>query len=110
MTQLAQKIIDANAIIKDVQLYYPLDLWIVYNRISANPVCGAGAYAMEAFGVADVSRVSNEERMGVRENEDLCLCWNIATGREELTGFWKDGACRCTYGIRNLDPSIGIIE
>ena len=75
---------------------------------------GAGALllrafhtAEDAFGIADVSRISNEEKMGLRENDDLCLCWNIATGREEPTGFWKDGACRCTYGIRNYDPNIG---
>ena len=108
MTELAQNIISANTIIKDVKLYYPIDLWTVYNRISRNPVCGAGAIAAEsAFGVADYSRIANEEKMGVRDNEDLCLCWNIATGREELTGFYKDGACRCTFGIRNLDPNIG---
>ena len=108
MTELAQNIVAANTIIRDVKLYYPIDLWTVYNRISRNPVCGAGTKAAEdAFGVADVSRISNEEKMGLRENDDLCLCWNIATGREEPTGFWKDGACRCTYGIRNYDPNIG---
>lgn len=108
MTELAQNIINANTIIKEVKLYYPIDLWTVYNRISRNPVCGAGTKAAEsAFGVADVSRISNEEKMGLRENDDLCMCWNIATGREEPTGFWKDGACRCTYGIRNYDPGIG---
>jgi hypothetical protein len=48
--------------------------------------------------------------MGINENEDLCPCWNIATGREELTGFYKDGACRCTFGVRNLNPNIGQIE
>ena len=108
MTELAQNIVAANTIIKNVKLYYPIDLWTIYNRISRDPVCGAGAKAAEAaFGVANVSRISNEEKMGLRENEDLCLCWNIATGREEPTGFWKDGACRCTYGIRNYDPNIG---
>ena len=107
MTTLAQKIIDANTLIKDVKLVYPIDLWIIYNRISANPICGIGKSALSAFGVADVSRYSNEERMGINENDDLCLCWNIVTGREELTGFYKDGACRCTFGIRNLNPNIG---
>ncbi|MBR6090083.1 MAG: hypothetical protein IKP86_09130 [Anaerolineaceae bacterium] len=110
MTTLAQKIIDANTIIKDVDLAYPIDLWTVYNRISSNPVCGAGKYAAEALGVADVSRISNEERMGIRENDDLCLCWSIVTGREELTGYWKDGACRCTFGINNHNPNIGVID
>ena len=38
MTQLAQKIIEANTILKNVKLSYPIDLWIIYNRISANPV------------------------------------------------------------------------
>ena len=109
MTALAQGIINANTIIKDMKLYYPIDLWTVYNRISRNPVCGGGAKAAEdAFGVANISRISNEEKMGLSENDDLCMCWNIATGREEPTGFMKDGACRCTYGIRNYDPNIGI--
>lgn len=108
MTELAQNIVKANTIIKDIKLYYPIDLWTVYNRISRNPVCGAGTKAAEDdFGVADVSRISNEEKMGLRENDDLCMCWNIATGREEPTGFRKDGACRCTYGIRNYNPNIG---
>jgi len=110
MTLLAQKIIDANMLLQDVRLVYPINLWVIYNRIAANPICGIGQYALSAFGVADVSRYSNEERMGINENDDLCLCWNIITGREELTGYYKDGACRCTYGIRNLNPNIGQIE
>ena len=110
MTQLAQKIIEANTILKNVKLSYPIDLWIIYNRISANPVCGIGKRAMDAFGVADVSRVTNEEVMGLRLNEDLCPCWNIITGREELTGFMKDGACRCTFGQNAINPNIGINE
>ena len=108
MTELAQNIINANTIIKDIKLYYPVDLWIIYNRISRNPVCGgASAAAGEAFRVADVSRISNEEKMGILQNDDLCMCWNIATGRDEPTGFMKDGACRCTYGINNYNPNIG---
>lgn len=95
MTKLAQKIIEANTLLKDVKLTYPIDLWTIYNRISANPVCGVGKQAMGAFGAADISRINNEEVMELRINEDLCPCWNIITGREELTGFMKDGACRC---------------
>ncbi len=108
MTELAQNILNANTIIKDIKLYYPVDLWTVYNRISRNPVCGgAAASAGEAFRVADVSRISNEEKMGILQNDDLCMCWNIATGRDEPTGFMKDGACRCTYGINAFSPNIG---
>ena len=107
MTELAQNIINANQIIKDVHLYYPIDLWTIYNRISRNPVCGGVSSAADAFYVADVSRISNEEKMGILENDDLCMCWNIATGRDEPNGFMKDGACRCTYGINNYDPNIG---
>lgn len=110
MTQLAQKIIDANMLLDDVKTVYPLDLWSVYNTISANPVCGIGKKANSIFGVADISRTSNEERMGMLENDDLCPCWNIITGREELTGFYKDGACRCIYGKNNHNPNIGIIK
>lgn len=110
MTLLAQKIIDANTLLQDVRLVFPLDLWVVYNTISANPICGIGSKALGVFQVADVSRYSNEERMGINENEDLCPCWNLITGREELTGFYKDGACRCTFGIRNLNPDIGIVN
>ena len=109
MTLLAQKIIDANNILKDVDLIYPIDLWAIYNRISANPVCGIGKQVQNIFHIADVSRYSNEERMQINENSDLCLCWSIVTGREEPTGFMKDGACRCTFGTRNLDPNIGRI-
>ncbi len=98
MTELAQKIIEANTIIKDVKLYYPIDLWSIYNLISYNPTCGAGVRAADAFGVADISRISNEEKMGIKVNEEICMCWNIATGREEPTGYMKDGACRCIYG------------
>ena len=108
MTLLAQKIIEANTLIKDVQLYYPIDLWIIYNRISANPICGIGKRAMDAMNVAEVSRISNEEKMGILENSDVCMCWNIATGRDEPTGYYKDGACRCTYGTKAYDPNIGI--
>ena len=107
MTLLAQKIIDANTLIKDVRLVYPMDLWSIYNCISANPICGIGRKALGIFDGQDVSRYSNEERMGINENSDLCLCWNLVTGREELTGFYKDGACRCTFGINNLNPDIG---
>lgn len=108
MTELAQLIVEANTLIKDVGLYYPIDLWTVYNRISRDPVCGSGAKAAEsAFGTADVSRISNEEKMGLRPNEDLCMCWNIATGRDEPTGYMKDGACRCTYGVPAYSPNIG---
>lgn len=110
MTKLAQKIIEANTVIKEVKLSYPIDLWTIYNRISANPVCGVGKRAMDAFGVADVSRITNEEVLGLRINEDLCPCWNIITGREEMTGFMKDGACRCTFGQNALNPNIGINE
>ncbi len=107
MTELAQNIINANTIIEDIKLYYPIDLWTVYNRISRNPVCGEASAAGEAFRVADVSRISNEEKMGILQNDDLCMCWNIATGRDEPTGFMKDGACRCTYGINAFSPNIG---
>ena len=108
MTEFAQSIIDANSIIKDLKLYYPVYLWAVYNRISRNPVCGTAAdAAAEAFRIADVSRVSNEEKMGILQNDDVCMCWNIATGRDEPTGFMKDGACRCTYGINAFSPNIG---
>ena len=107
MTELAQKIIEANTIIKDISLYYPIDLWSIYNLISYNPTCGAGNRVADAFGIADISRISNEEKMGLRENDDLCPCWNIATGRDELAGYWKDGACRCIYGINNHSPNIG---
>ena len=107
MTLLAQKIIDANTLIKDVRLVYPMDLWSIYNCISANPICGIGRKALGIFDGQDVSRYSNEERMGINANSDLCLCWNLVTGREELTGFYKDGACRCTFGINNLNPDIG---
>ena len=107
MTELAQHILEANTYIKDVQLYYPIDLWSVYNRISNNPVCGAGRQAASVFNVADISRVSNEEKMDLRQNSSLCMCWNIATGREEPTGYWKDGACRCTYGVNAYSPNIG---
>ena len=107
MTLLAQKIIDANTLIKDVRLVYPMDLWSIYNCISANPICGIGRKALGIFDGQDVSHYSNEERMGINENSDLCLCWNLVTGREELTGFYKDGACRCTFGINNLNPDIG---
>ncbi len=107
MTELAQNIINANTIIKDIRLYYPVDLWTIYNRISRNPVCGGVSSAADAFYVADVSRISNEEKMGIRQNDDLCMCWNIATGRDEPTGFMKDGACRCTYGINAYSPNIG---
>ena len=110
MTRLAQKIIEANTILKEAKLSYPIDLWTIYNRISANPVCGTGKRAMDAFGVADVSRVTNEEVMGLRPNEDLCACWNIITGRDEMTGFMKDGACRCTFGQNAINPNIGINE
>ena len=110
MTLLAQKIIDINILMNGVKLVYPVDLWIVYNTISANPDCGVGKKALSYLGVADVSIFSNEERMGINENDDLCLCWSIITGREELTGFYKDGACRCTYGINNHNPNIGVIE
>ena len=110
MTLLAQKIIDANVILKDVDLIYPIDLWAIYNRISANPVCGIGRQALSIFNIADVSRYSNEERMEINLNSDLCMCWSIITGREEPTGFMKDGACRCTFGTRNLNPNIGRIE
>ena len=95
MTQLARKIIEANTILKDIKLAYPIDLWTIYNRISANPVCGIGKQALDAFVAADVSRVTNEEVMGLRPNDELCGCWNIITGRTELTGYMKDGACRC---------------
>lgn len=98
MTKLAQKIIEANTVIRDVKLVYPIDLWAVYNRISADPVCGAGKQAMDALWLADVNRISNEERLELRINEELCPCWNLITGREELTGFMKDGACRCILG------------
>ncbi len=108
MTQLAQKIIEANTILKNVKLTYPIDLWIIYNRISANPVCGVGKRAMAAFGVADFSRVSNEEVMELRINEERCACWNIITGRDELTGYMKDGACRCVYGYSAPNQNIGI--
>ena len=107
MTELAQNIMDANKYIKDVQLYYPIDLWSVYNRISNNPVCGAGREAAAVFNVADISRISNEEKMDLRQNSSLCMCWNIATGREEPTGYWKDGACRCTYGVNAYSTNIG---
>ncbi len=107
MTELAQNIISANTIIKEIKLYYPVDLWTVYNRISRNPVCGGASDAAEAFRVADVSRISNEEKMGILQNDDLCMCWNITTGRDEPTGFMKDGACRCTYGINAFSPNIG---
>lgn len=110
LTLLAQKIIDANTIMQDVKTVYPVDLWSVYNMISSNPVCGIGKKASSVFGVADVSRYSNEERKGMRENDDLCLCWNIITGREELTGYYKDGACRCIYGKSNHNPNIGIVD
>ena len=71
MTELAQNIITANTIIKDVKLYYPIDLWTIYNRISRNPVCGAGTKAAEdAFGVADISRISNDEKMGRAAGRD----------------------------------------
>lgn len=107
MTLLAQKIIDANTLLKDVRLVYPMDLWSIFNCISSNPICGIGKKALGIFDGQDVSRYTNEERMGINENPDLCLCWNLVTGREELTGFYKDGACRCTFGIRNLDPNTG---
>lgn len=108
MTELAQQIVNAKTLIKDAELYYPIDLWTIYNRISAEPVCGTARRAAEAaFGVADVSRVSNEEKMGLRENQDLCMCWSIVTGREEPTGYMKDGACRCTYGVSNYSPDTG---
>ena len=110
MTLLAQKIIDVNTLLDGVKLVYPIDLWSVYNTISASPDCGVGKKALSIFGVADVSVYSNEERMGINENDDLCFCWNIITGREELTGFYKDGACRCTYGINNHNPDIGIVK
>ena len=110
MTKLAQKIIEANTVIKDVKLAYPIDLWTIYNRISANPVCGVGKRAMDAFGVADVSRITNDEVLELRVNEELCPCWNIITGRNELTGYMKDGACRCTFGQNALNPNIGINE
>ena len=110
MTLLAQKIIDANTLMQDVKTVYPIDLWSVYNTISSNPVCGIGKQAASVFGVADVSRYSNEERMGMLENDDLCPCWNIITGREELTGYYKDGACRCIYGKSNHNPNIGIVD
>ncbi len=108
MTELAQLIVTAKTIINEMKLYYPLDLWTIYNRISSDPVCGAGAKAAEsAFGVADVSRISNEEKMGIRKNEKLCMCWNIITGRDEPTGYLKDGSCRCTYGVPAYSPDIG---
>ncbi len=107
MTELAQNIVYANTIIKDVHLYYPIDLWTIYNRISRNPVCGGASAAADAFNTANVSRISNEEKMELLQNDDVCLCWNIATGREEPTGFMKDGACRCTYGTRAHDPNTG---
>lgn len=108
MTKLAQKIIEANTILKDVKLTYPIDLWTIYNRISANPVCGIGKRAMDAFGVADFSRVSNEEVIELRINEERCACWNIITGRDELTGYMKDGACRCVFGYSAPNQHIGI--
>lgn len=98
MTELAQKIIDANKVIKDMKISYPIDLWSIYNKISRNPVCGSGIKAEEIFELADKTRIADEEKMGIRESDDLCPCWNIATGRNELTGYWKDGACRCIYG------------
>lgn len=107
MTLLAQKIIDANTLLKDVKLVYPMNLWSIYNSISSNPICGIGRKALGIFDGQDVSRYTNEERMGINENADLCYCWNLVTGREELTGFQKDGACRCTFGINNLDPNTG---
>ena len=107
MTELAQNIIEANTIIKDVQLYYPIDLWYIYNVISADPICGIGKRAMEVFSVADTSRITNEEMMGILPNDDICGCWNIATGREEPTGYMEAGHCRCTYGTKALNPRIG---
>ncbi len=107
MTLLAQKIIDANTLLKDVKLVYPMNLWSIYNTISSNPICGIGRKALGIFDGQDVSRYTNEERMGINENSNLCYCWNLVTGREELTGFYKDGACRCTFGINNLDPHTG---
>ena len=108
MTKLAQKIIEANQVIEGVKLVYPIDLWIIYNRISANPICGIGKRAMDSVDVADISRYSNEERLELRINDDMCACWNIITGREELTGFQKDGACRCILGVTSQSQNIGI--
>lgn len=107
MNKLANYIIQANTLIKDVQLYYPIDLWYVYNQISANPVCGLVRAAGDSFDVAQTSSISNQEKMGILESDDVCMCWNIATGRDEPTGFYKDGACRCTYGTKAYSPNIG---
>ena len=107
MTELAQNIIDANKLIKDVRLYYPIDLWHIYNVISNNPVCGVVRKAADVFDVADTSRVTNEQMMGILSSDDICMCWNIATGRDEPTGYYKDGACRCTYGFDGINPRTG---
>ena len=107
MTELAQNIIDANTLIKDVQLYYPIDLWYIYNVISNNPICGIGRKAVDVFDAADTSRVTNEEMMGILPSDDICMCWNIATGRDEPTGYYKDGACRCIYGVDARNPRTG---
>lgn len=108
MNQLAVYIVNANEAIKDVQLHFPIDLWYIYNTISAQPICGIVKFAGDAFSVAKTSAVSNEEKMGILKNDDICMCWNLATGRDEPTGFYKDGACRCTYGTKAYSPNIGL--
>lgn len=108
MNLLAQNIMKANEAIKDVQLYYPLDLWYIYNTISANPYCGISKRVTKIYDVAQTSVSSSEEKMGIGSDENLCMCWNIITGREEPTGYWKDGACRCYIGTNNHSPQIGL--
>ena len=107
MTQLAQLIVEANTLIEDVDLYYPIDLWYIYNTISNAPYCGTASTVLDGYDTANTSRYSNEEKMGILENSDICMCWNIATGKDEPTGYWKDGACRCSYGKNNFNPNIG---
>ena len=98
LTILAKKIVEANNLIKEIKIAYPIDLWKIYNRISSNPICGIGESVILDFVVADVNRNMNEAQQDSIVNSDLCPCWNLLTGREELTGFYKDGACRCILG------------
>lgn len=108
MSELAQLIILANETVEDIRLYYPFDLWYIYNTISSEPYCGIGAKATRGFDVAQTSIHSSEGKMDIYLNEDICSCWNIATGREEPTGYMKDGVCRCDIGKRQFSPQIGL--